>query len=1183
VDATQPELSGRVLFDTPTGGTDSDGHGTHVAGIVGSSGQSSFTVTNAPGSSLPPANFQLRGQAPGATIFSIAAGLQGGLGPTDAYLQQTPAATNAFISNNSWLYWGDNEYDFAAASYDAAVRDALPHVPGAQPLLLVFAAGNAGQGNDDGTGGTPDTIQSPATGKNVVTVGALEQPRFITNQTWTCIASCLTNTPWLKLTDSSNQIAAFSSRGNVGVGIEGDSGRLKPDVVAPGSFVLSTRSAQWDELTYYSKTNDLLNGSPDTNYFAVLSNLNRSAGPYYRFESGTSLAAAEVSGVLALMQEFFEHRLGRTNSPALMKAMLINGARPLGSAPATFPAGTTNAQGWGLINLANSLPGSLSNLTSSANSMLLFDQSSQASLATGQSHTRDILVNAAATNLPLRITLVWTDPPGNPVAGIKLVNDLDLLVTNLDNGEVFWGNDIPAGSDFNRPWDASSAPNADRINNVENVNLAPALAGHYSITVLARQVNVNAVSTTANGVAQDYALVISSGNGEVQDALTLTDAPSGSRTWASVTFLTNNFDTASGDAGSMLFRERIGAGAPLLGTKTTPLGGNTNTLLTLGTFNQWRFYVCTNDTGFTNVAFLTFLTRTLATPAGLSASLAPTNQAPLEADIDLFVSSDPGLTNLDPQVLAAADASVGRGGDEMIVYSNASSGPFYIGVKCESGEGAQYGFMAEFSQQPFSQNDGLGNDLLRGFPAPSPIPGGTASVPGAAYLFCLEPDISLVRRVIVTNTLTGPAMSDLQGSLSHGSASATLNNHSKSGPVTGQTFIYDDSAERDIPGTRPTDGPGHLQAFAGHTGFGQWLLTMASTNQAGTEDGFGLFVQNQPDLTGGVAVNLLPGACRQDYLYVPPGVTNLTASASLVSGGPVAWQVYPAHTLVSNCPSLLLAWAPTNGSMIIDSTSLPPINPGLYISSLCNTGTEPATVNVSASLALAPNPPTLARYAASRPMPIVQGATSVSRIDVTNTDRVISAEVGVRIEHPQISDLVLTLISPNGTRVLLDENRGGLSSEGMGLNAIVTNVMPVSSAGGPQASTNALDTGQTSGTLAINYDFFALPDDMRIYYQGQLLYDSGLVSFTGATNINYGPGTSTIVTIIMNEGGNFDTNTAWFYTVTSTHPVPLYFTFTENTNLASVPIKFAPTPFTNLTFTFPGDRKSTRLNSSHRL
>ena len=63
--------------------------------------------------------------------------------------------------------------------------------------------------------------------------------------------------------------------------------------------------------------------------------------------------------------------------------------------------------------------------------MQLFDQNPDDALATGQSHTRFVSLSAAATNQPLRVTLVWTDPPGNPAASLKLVNNLDLVVTNL--------------------------------------------------------------------------------------------------------------------------------------------------------------------------------------------------------------------------------------------------------------------------------------------------------------------------------------------------------------------------------------------------------------------------------------------------------------------------------------------------------------------------------------------------------------------------------------------------------------------------------------------------------------------------------------------------------------------------------------------------------------------------------
>ena len=175
--------------------------------------------------SCPPSSFQFRGQAPAAQVFAIAANPNPGPA-SDSYLQETAARTNAFISNNSWHYANDNAYDLAAARYDAAVRDALPGVPGSQPLLFVFGAGNAGNGADDGSGGDPDSIQSPATAKNVITVGAIEQPRAITNQVWQCTTVngtnvCQTNQPWLGLTDTNNEVAAFSSRGNVGVGIEG--------------------------------------------------------------------------------------------------------------------------------------------------------------------------------------------------------------------------------------------------------------------------------------------------------------------------------------------------------------------------------------------------------------------------------------------------------------------------------------------------------------------------------------------------------------------------------------------------------------------------------------------------------------------------------------------------------------------------------------------------------------------------------------------------------------------------------------------------------------------------------------------------------------------------------------------------------------------------------------------------
>ena len=198
-------------------------------------------------------NADFRGKAPLAKLYSFAAlDNTGSLDIPDYVLQAVPATNHALISNNSWVY-NDSTYDLAAASYDAAVRDALPLVTGSQPVMFVFAAGNDGGGDDSGGGGFPDSIMSPGTAKDVITVGALEQLRNITNMVTD--ANGNSNAVWQAGTDSGNEVAGYSSRGNVGIGTEGTFGRFKPDVVAPGSFVVSTRSAQWDTNAYYNPTN----------------------------------------------------------------------------------------------------------------------------------------------------------------------------------------------------------------------------------------------------------------------------------------------------------------------------------------------------------------------------------------------------------------------------------------------------------------------------------------------------------------------------------------------------------------------------------------------------------------------------------------------------------------------------------------------------------------------------------------------------------------------------------------------------------------------------------------------------------------------------------------------------------------------------------------------------------------
>ena len=1144
VDATHPDLAGRVLADLPASALDNDGHGTHVAGIIASSGGKSTTVSNASGSINPGTNGQYRGKAPGATLFSMQ------LTEPDAYLQEKAARTNALVSNNSWTY-GVADYDLAAASYDAAVRDSVPEMTGSQSLIYVFPSGNEGSansqdlGNDDGSGGNADTVESPGTAKNVITVGAIEQFRNITNDTVICdpsLGGCLTNQPWLPSTDSSNQVTGFSSRGNVGIGIEGDFGRFKPDLVAPGTFVVSTRSGQWDESAYYNPTNYstnvppqfltmtpfssyvsallvpdnavqlivsaiainpiinlpltvtngvgatvsgvnqvslppdgtlspgniyffiITNPSPQTitfdwetvlaltnnqgNFLQVLQQMNDSLGGFYRYESGTSLAAADVSGVLALMHEFFTQRLGITNSPALMKAMLINGARSVSDTYDFQVRNSINYQGWGQVFLPTTLPGILSNLVTTPtgpSSMLLFDQNPTNALATGQRHTRFFSISSDAQAQPLRVTVAWTDPPGNPAAGIKLVNDLDLVVTNIDTGDVFFGNDIQSGNQFNIAWDTNQPPQIDVINNVENVYVSLPSGTNFSVTVIGSHVNVNAVTANPNDVVQDYALVVSSGDGAVTNALTLTSDPGKSATFdvPTVLIITNQFpqDPENPVSGGLLLHQHVGANTPLLGTNTIPIANDANAVLTTGMTNQWHFYVLSNDFNYTNVSFVTFMPPDLAVPRmGVTNIIDLNNATRPEADIDLYVSTDPGLTNLSPVALAGADRSIGRGGTEVVVKSNAAPhSVYYAAIKSEDQQAAEYSFLAVFSLFPPSSSDSQGNVLMRGIPVPAVIPPGIPPHPQAALVMGINIRQTQVRRVVVTNTFTHSLPGNLIGTLSHNSKFAVLNNHTCAiDPGTGScitnrfNYIYEDNGQRDVLGSRPSDGPGNLRDFIGEQGIGVWLLSMVNSFPSGTGEVDRLNIKLEPQtINTNIVTDLLPNAWFYDAIDVPGDATNLTVCVSgntfpldlyISRAGPPTQTSFDSHTTVT----------PPGACKSITIFDSPPLVAGRYYIGVFNPNFAVQHIRITADVFSNPFAIASSVAGAGGPVSILDDAVTYAYLTNLTHLPISSLDVGLLIQDPRISDLAITLISPDGTRVLLFENRGADSTQGLG-------------------------------------------------------------------------------------------------------------------------------------------------------
>jgi serine protease AprX len=433
-------FAGRVLklvaLGRPTA-SDPDGHGTHVCGSVLGDG---FSTVYGP----------VRGTAPKAKlIMQSVLDSQGGLGglPDDLHQLLAPAyADGARVHSNSW---GDQNNGYTQEAHDV---DSF--VWSNRDLVVVIAAGNSGVDKD--ADGVVDlhSVGSPGTARNCITVGASEsdRPNFAYVDGATKILTYGEGWPndypvapinGDKLANSALGLAAFSGRGPT------KDGRIKPDVVAPGTGILSTRSRAPGVGAGWGPSDD----------------------PSYFFDGGTSMATPLVSGCAAVVREYLIARNTLKPSAALVKAMLINGADALRGQYTPSETGTVPNvhQGFGRVNLA---------ATVDAEVQVLQYWDENTALDTGEEQT--FTVTLAAPAKLVKVTLVWTDP-----AGETLQNDLDLTVAA--GGVTQLGNAAPG----------STIP--DRKNNVEQVALASVPAGPITI-------NVKAFRTAV--YAQSFALVV---------------------------------------------------------------------------------------------------------------------------------------------------------------------------------------------------------------------------------------------------------------------------------------------------------------------------------------------------------------------------------------------------------------------------------------------------------------------------------------------------------------------------------------------------------------------------------------------------------------------------------------------------------------------------------------------------
>jgi hypothetical protein len=264
------------------------------------------------------------------------------------------------------------------------------------------------------------------------------------------------------------QMAAWSSRGPA------DDSRIKPDVVAPGSWILSTSSSMYQE--GYGTTVNPQNGAYQWDGWGMPYNAE------YKYMGGTSMSNPIAAGGVTVVRDYYNKAYGVNASAALVKATVINSAVDMqdenndGANDNDFPIPNVH-EGWGRINLDGATDGTIQYVDE----------------GTGLSTNGTASFNVTSTGGPLKVTVVWSDYPSTDTASINLVNDLDLTVSGPSG--MFLGNVFSGG------WSAAGG-SADRRNNVENVYIQNAAAGTYTVTVKGYNI--------PNG-PQKFALVVDGG------------------------------------------------------------------------------------------------------------------------------------------------------------------------------------------------------------------------------------------------------------------------------------------------------------------------------------------------------------------------------------------------------------------------------------------------------------------------------------------------------------------------------------------------------------------------------------------------------------------------------------------------------------------------------------------------
>ena len=280
---------------------------------------------------------------------------------------------------------------------------------------------------------------------------------------------------------SHHKIASFSSRGPT------DELRIKPDVLCPGANIHSAHS----------------DGNVNSNNCGASIGTSSSA---VSTMSGTSMAAPLCAGAAALVRDYFikgfsadglqDESKKVTPSAALVKAVMIHSAQDVKTdttAGLAYELSYPNYKtGYGRVELSSALRFEDSDFEAiyKDRQLVLDGGHVEFCFRVGASAG----ANAPPASRDFRVSMVWTDPPGDPMSYRSLINDLDLVV-NGPNDDVFYGNNLKQRDETNSEYGIK-----DANNNAEQVRVTSVDGGLYAVRVF---------GTDVPSGPQEFALVAS--------------------------------------------------------------------------------------------------------------------------------------------------------------------------------------------------------------------------------------------------------------------------------------------------------------------------------------------------------------------------------------------------------------------------------------------------------------------------------------------------------------------------------------------------------------------------------------------------------------------------------------------------------------------------------------------------